>query len=533
MSRPADQNDVKSRIESLFTDNCSAVLRTRLLDSLRRFTERSEVRDSITETELASYFRTAGIPYYPQDMSAYADFLEETVLPHSVNLASPYCLGHMTGTLPFSMQVLAEALVGLNQNLVKQDASVVLTMMERQTLAMLHRLVFSENEEFYSRHTQARDETLGVMASCGTLANLTALWCARNNCFPTGNGAPGVEEDGLAAVLRYYDYEKAVVLGSSLVHYSIEKAAGVLGFGSRGVIKLPVDSHNRLCVYALEEAVELCKRRRWRVVAIMAVAGTTECGTIDSIGPIADVASKNGIHLHVDAAWGGPLLFSARHRARLDGIERADSVTIDAHKQLCVPIGVSAVILRCPFAARAIEMRANYILRNGSGDLGKTSIEGSRPGTSLFLHAALHLFGLAGYEYLIDENIEKARLMACLIRQFPEFELLTNPETNIVIYRYIPERFRFHLTNGGFDQQHNEQINLFNIGLQQAQYEAGKTFVSRTILNTLPGYENNSIVCLRAVIANPLVREHHLTGVLQDQTRIAMQLEQAMLASSV
>jgi glutamate decarboxylase len=413
----------------------------------------------------------------------------------------------------------------LNQNLVKQDASTALTRIDRQTLAILHRLVFQKDEEFYRRQIQASEETLGVITTCGTLANLTALWCARNRCFPLVDGAPTVEEDGLPAVLSFHGYERAVILGSSLMHYSVEKAARVLGLGSRNVLKLPVDEYGRLSATEIEKAIALCERRHWRVIAIVAVAGTTECGTVDSLAAIARVARQHGIHLHVDAASGGPLLFSSTHRDKVRGIEEADSVTIDGHKQLYTPVGVSALILRSPHAAKSIEIQANYILRNGSGDLGKVSVEGSRPASSLFLHAALHLFGTKGYEYLIDDNIAKAKLLAGLIKDSPEFELLAEPETNIVIYRYIPERLRFHLSNGGLDRRDNETINLLNVRIQEAQYEAGKTFVSRTALGTLPAYRDRSIVCLRAVIVNPLVREHHLRSVLEDQSLVAQRLE--------
>jgi len=125
---------------------------------------------------------------------------------------------------------------------------------------------------------------------------------------------------------------------------------------------------------------------------------------------------------------GGPTLFSDRHRHLLAGIERADSVTIDAHKQLYVPMGAGMVLFRDPTAVSAIEHHAAYILRHGSKDLGSHTLEGSRPGKALLVHAGLSIMGRKGYELLIDLGIERARTFAGMIRQHPDFELTSEPD---------------------------------------------------------------------------------------------------------
>jgi glutamate decarboxylase len=313
-------------------------------------------------------------------------------------------------------------------------------------------------------------------------------------------------------------------LGSSLMHYSIEKAAGVLGIGARNTVKIPVDQRNRMDVRALGEAIEHCAKHHRCVIAIVGVAGTTDCGSIDPLTEIAEIAERARIHFHVDAAWGAPLLFSERHRNKLKGIEHADSVTIDGHKQFYLPIGVSMLLLRNPLAAKILEKQAHYILREDSGDLGKFSIEGSRPGIALFMHAALNLIGLRGYERLIDDNMRKAQAMASIISESDEFELLSEPETNILLYRYIPQRWRNAVSVGHLTRENNEYLNAFNEAIQRAQYEAGRTFVSWTKLSNLPQYRGTSIVALRAVIGNPLTTEEDIKAVLADQSQIAVKL---------
>ncbi|TKL84565.1 aminotransferase class V-fold PLP-dependent enzyme, partial [Enterococcus faecium] len=107
-----------------------------------------------------------------------------------------------------------------------------------------------------------------------------------------------------------------------------------------------------------------------RVMAIVGVAGTTETGNVDPLDELADLAAELNCHFHVDAAWGGATLLSDKYRYLLKGIERADSVTIDAHKQMYVPMGAGMVVFKHPSAAHAIEHHAEYILRKGSKDLG-------------------------------------------------------------------------------------------------------------------------------------------------------------------
>jgi glutamate/tyrosine decarboxylase-like PLP-dependent enzyme len=178
--------------------------------------------------------------------------------------------------------------------------------------------------------------------------------------------------------------------------------------------------------------------------------GHHRLGSIDPLDDLADLAEEFGVHYHVDAAWGGALLFSRAHRRRLCGIERAHSVTIDAHKQMYLPIGIGLLLLRTPYLARAIQKSGTYILQDGSGDLGRHSVEGSRPGTSLFVHAALHIIGRRGYENLVNDSMTRAAFMARQIREREDFELLAEPETNIVLYRYVSSHLKDHRSNGEF-----------------------------------------------------------------------------------
>ena len=494
-----------------------------MLARLEEFLVSKKVMKDNNVPSLVDRFKDSKSPDYRMSFTQYMQYLLEVLLPYSINMSSPRCMGHMTGGLPTFAHPIGWFITALNQNLVKRESSYGFSLLERQTLGMLHRLIYGYSDCFYNEHVQNDTSILGIMTSGGSLANLTALWIARNACLGPSDGFAGVEVEGFPAALKYYGFTNAVVLGSGLNHYSIGKAGGVLGIGERNIINIPVDECNRVDTFALRQKVVECFAQKICVIAIVGVAGTTEFGSIDSLAEMADLAQAFKIHFHVDAAWGAPLLFSQQHRSKLKGIERADTITVDGHKQLYLPIGNSMLILREPTMAKVIKKHSQYILRENADDLGKCSLEGSRPGNILFLHAALHIIGNKGYEYLVDENILKAQIMANLIRDRTEFQLLGEPQTNILLYRYIPQPWRMSVNLAVLAKEDNEQINVYNQRIQDIQYEGGQTFVSRTTV-TLPNCDI-PIVALRAVLGNPFTEIADIEKVLDDQLGIATILE--------
>lgn len=518
----------RDRLVALFAgppDSARAAILALLTAALHKNATQPRVHSGTPEAELSRLFREATLREPPAAFADYAGLLADVVAPHSINMSSPRCFAHMTSIPPPFMHDVADFVSRLNQNLVKSDASRVLSMVERQTLAMLHRLVYERSAAFYEEYVQRHDATLGIMTSGGTLANLTGLWCARNACFPRVPGFDGVEEAGLAAALRFHDYSGAVVVGSRLVHYSIEKAAAVLGLGSAGVVRVPVDADQCMDLDALERTIDLCARRRQRIVALVGVAGTTDCGSIDPLSGLARIAQREGIHFHVDAAWGSSLLFSPRHRMRLAGMESADSVALDGHKQFYVPIGSGVLLLRDPHQARLLEKQAPYMLHSGSGDLGRFSLDGSRPGVALLIHASMTVIGRDGYAELIDRHLENAAALASLIAASPDFELLHRPQTNIVLYRHVPQRLRRALAEGALKPEDRRELNRVNEALQRTQYDTGACFVSRTTICDLEQYQGMPIVALRAVVRHPFVGTEDMKALLDEQRSIAATLE--------
>lgn len=468
------------------------------------------------------HFHRAQIPDEPQSLADYLAFLHQEVVSRSVRLGQPRFIGHMTSSLPDFLAPLARVVSSLNQNLVKLETSGAFTAFERQALALVHRLVYAQADRFYAEHTQDPESTLGMMVSGGTLGNVAALWCARNRCLGPKASFAGVEQEGLAAALQAYGAKRAVVIGSSLMHYSLRKAVGLLGLGERNLIGLRPDSAGRLDPKQVANTLKACQALGDRVIAIIGIAGTTETGAVDPLDALAAVAADYGVHFHVDAAWGGPTLFSEQHGHLLAGIERADSVVIDGHKQLWLPMGTGMLVFKDPALAKGIEKTANYIIRSDSGDLGRRSLEGSRPATAVYLHGALHLLGRRGFGALIDGGIARAQFMAAQIRAMATFELVSEPVLNILTYRYIPLDLRDQLEC--LSPQQQARINAFNVRLQMRQRDSGEGFVSRTrLFHTRAG---ESIEVLRAVLANPLTTEADIQAVLAEQQMLGAQLEQ-------
>jgi glutamate decarboxylase len=519
-------SEIGEYVKKMFAPNLGTSIETQIDEIVNDLSEGFLItKNANTNVNLDLIIKKFGgskIPLEPTDFESYFQYLGDNVVSHSIHTSSSQFIGHMTAALPAFVRPLAKLMTAMNQNAVKIETAKSLSFCEREALAMMHRQIYSFSDSFYTQHIQNNQSTLGILTSGGTTANITALWCARNTSLGAKNEFLGIEKAGLTAALNFYGYKGAVVIGSELMHFSFDKAADLMGISTQNLIRVAVDYNNRVNIQALRQAVADCRQQNLHIIAILGIAGTTDSGTVDPLEDIAEIAQENNIHYHVDAAWGGPVIFSRKHQHKLAGIEKADSVTIDGHKQLYLPMGIGMVFFRDPHLASSIEKQASYTMRKGSFDLGKRALEGSRPGMALFLHAGLKLIGLNGYEFLIDEGIRKTQYMAAKISAMPEFELLAEPDTNLLIYRYIPKQFREVIANKQLSEKDNQFINNFNERLQKMQRQIGRTFISRTTKTTISLDKKIPVIAMRAVIANPLTTEADIDTVLNDQIQIAL-----------
>lgn len=502
-------------------DSKLAQIEQHLSDNILDFLSQHVVTKKTSLEEIEQDFSDALVPESPEFVSSHAESLLDKLVAHSVNTYSPTFIGHMTSALPYFHLPLAKLLVGLNQNLVKIETSKAFTPLERQVLGMMHNLVYGQDENWYQQYLHSARHALGAFCSGGTVANITALWVARNKLLGPKKGFAGVAKAGLAAAYRHYGINNMGVMCSKRGHYSLSKAVDVLGIGRDNLITLPCPRQTLSPELALAEGKRYQEEGN-QLLALVGVGGTTETGHVDPLDEIADVARELGCWFHVDAAWGGATLFSKTHRAHLKGIERADSVTIDAHKQMYVPMGAGMALFKNPQDANTVRHHAQYILRQGSKDLGATTLEGSRNGMAMMVYASLHIFGRRGYELLIDQSISKAKAFASMIDAHPDFELITAPTLSLLTYRVCPEVVRNRLKTADLETRAklNAKVDGLVVNVQKLQREAGKSFVSRTRLES-PDYDGQTITVFRVVLANPLTTQEDLANILAEQSRIA------------
>ena len=231
------------------------------------------------------------------------------------------------------------------------------------------------------------------------------------------------------------------ILCSDLAHFSVMKSAAILGLGYAAVVPVKTDAARQMCPAALRATLLGLRAENLLPIALVATAGTTDFGSIDPLSEIADIANAEKIWLHVDAAYGGALVFSTRHRKFLAGIERADSITVDFHKLFFQPISCSALLLRDQAAWEVIRYHADYLNPeenedSGFIDLVTKSIQTTRRFDSLKLFVTLQTLGRQRFAALLDGMIDLAQKAGACICADTDLELANTPALASVVFRY-------------------------------------------------------------------------------------------------
>jgi glutamate decarboxylase len=505
------------------------------------FKEKGGIHSSISLPELSRIFNQTAIPEDPHLIKDVLTEIKAKIIDHSVKVGNPYYIGHMTSAIPYFMILLEMIIAALNQNQVKIETAKASSFAERELMAWFHRLIFNRPDSFYERNVQNPRVALGNATADGTISNLTAFLVAREKAFPPDGAFTGVRTAGMAQGLDHYGLSRGVILVSSRGHYSIQKAASVLGIGEDNVLAIPVDGNHRVDVRRLMQKVKsLRKEKGTRIVAIAGIAGTTETGSVDPLEDMAELALEANAHFHVDACWGGSALLVDEYRPLLKGIEKADSVSIDAHKLLYCPMAMGLVLFRNEKDLNTIKQTSQYVIRRNSVDMGRFTLEGSRPFDSLKPWAALKILGRDGYRLLLRSARENTDTLQGILEGCGNFETLNSPELFILIYRFVPRQVQEQLAKWQGERREtrngrriksldrsirkvNHVVNALNIKLHKALRQDDTTFVSRTKLESTR-YRPQNIVVLRAVLINPLTDGAVLKEIVDTQNRIGLAL---------
>ncbi|MBT3151080.1 lysine decarboxylase DesA [Streptomyces sp. CHD11] len=346
------------------------------------------------------------------DTAAVLDELEDVYLRDAVYFHHPRYLAHLNCPVVIPA-VLGEAVLSaVNSSLDTWDQSAGGTLIERKIV------------DWTTARIGLGPAADGVFTSGGTQSNLQALLLAREEA-----------KTGDLAALR--------VFASEVSHFSVQKSAKLLGLGPDAVVPIPVDHDKRLRTVALARELERCAEAGLVPMAVVATAGTTDFGSIDPLPEIAGLCQRYGAWMHVDAAYGCGLLASLKYRDRIDGIERADSVTVDYHKSFFQPVSSSAVLVRDAATLRHATYHAEYLnprrmVTERIPNQVDKSLQTTRRFDALKLWMTLRVMGADGIGELFDEVCDLAAEGWRLLAADPRFDVVVRPSLSTLVFRYIP-----------------------------------------------------------------------------------------------
>jgi L-2,4-diaminobutyrate decarboxylase len=296
----------------------------------------------------------------------------------------------------------------------------------------------------------------GIFTSGGTQSNLQALLLAR--------------EETLAALDDRSAIPRLRIFATAESHFSVSKSAGILGMAAGAVVGVATDGTGRMDTAALATAIDEVRRDGGVPMAVVATAGTTDLGRLDPVAEIAAICESRGIWFHVDAAYGCGLLVSQRRRHLLDGIERADSVTVDFHKSYFQPVSSSAIVVRRGETMRRIAVHADYLNPRTATVPNQVdkSLQTTRRFDALKLWMTLRTMGAEQIGDMFDAVVDRAHDAYLLIGDDQDFEALAAPTLSTVLFRYRPV---------GLDVAECDELMP---GLRQRLFHGGRAIVAGT-----------------------------------------------------
>lgn len=408
----------------------------------------------VTPDELAPTIAAVDLDQPLGDSSAALDELERVYLRDAVYFHHPRYLGHLNCPVVIPA-VLGEAVLSaVNSSLDTWDQSAGGTLIERKLV------------DWTTGRIGLGPASDGVFTSGGTQSNLQAMLLAREEA----------KTDDLA---------KLRVFSSECSHFSVQKSATLLGLGRDAVVSVPVDRDRRMQTVALAAELEKCRRAGLVPMAVVATAGTTDFGSIDPLPEIAALCDGYGAWMHVDAAYGCGLLASPTRRGLLEGVQHADSVTVDYHKSFFQPVSSSALLVRDSATLRHATYHADYLnpaptvevgappvpegLRGRIPNQVDKSLQTTRRFDALKLWMTLRVMGADGVGQLFDEVCDLAAEGWRLLAGDPRYDVVVEPRLSTLVFRYVPEQ----VTSPA-------EIDRANLYARKALFASGEAVVAGT-----------------------------------------------------
>jgi len=441
----------------------------------------------------------ARLPQAPPDAAVpfndiFQDF-EKLILPGIVHWGHPAFFGYF-GSTTTSAGIIGEMLMGaLNVSTMTWRTSPAATELETLVLDWLRQLLGLSSD--YT----------GVVYDTASVAVMHALAAARENLGLDAR-ARGLCARAEVPPLRIYASDQA--------HSSAEKAAIILGIGERNVRRVSCETNYRMDVSALRSAIEADVRAGLLPMAVIATVGTTSTTSIDPIPEIAAVCNEHRLWLHVDAAYGGAMALLPEGRHVMKGVEAADSIVVNPHKWLFVPLDFSALYVRRPELLRATFSLVPEYLRGDAEQAERNymdyGIQLGRRFRALKAWTVMRAFGREGLIARIREHIRLARLFATWLDADPQFELLAPVTMAVVCFRVAPQVVENM-------RPVEQEIDCLNRRLVEAVSRSGEAYLTHTQLN--------GQIAIRLAVGNILTTERHLAKVFDLIRRHAAHLRAA------
>ncbi|SDH83796.1 L-2,4-diaminobutyrate decarboxylase [Alteribacillus persepolensis] len=353
-----------------------------------------------------------------QDIKKYA-------VDPAVNVYHPKCMAHLQcpAVLP---SVAADLIISaLNQSMDSWDQSPAATYIEERLIK-------------YLLDTAGMPETGdGVFTSGGTQSNYMGLQLARD-IWCKNYLSHSVQLSGLPK-----EASRFRLLCSEEAHFTVKKSAAQLGLGEKAVVTVPTNQKKEIDIPSLKKSIELLKKDGLLPIVVVATAGNTDFGSIDSLHEIADIAAAENMWYHVDAAYGGGLFFSQKHAHRLKGIERADSVAVDFHKMLFQSVSCGVFLVKQAEHLAVNNQQAVYLNPKedetaGNLHLVGKSVQTSRRFDALKLLMTFKHVGINTLGQWIDELVDITNRLYEEISKYNNLEAAVPPSISTIVFRYVP-----------------------------------------------------------------------------------------------